>query len=115
MSEAYFNKYQKGGWLAESAGTIPAKQINPTVIEALREDGVEMVKKVPTLFNPASIGDYDRVISYGCLVKEFFPVEVQKKIEEWDIEDPKDKPVGEVVRIRDAVKGKVVALIAELN
>lgn len=114
MSEAYFNKYKKEGWVAESAGTIPAKEINPTVIEALKEDGIMVLQRTPTLFDPALIGNYDRVISYGCLVKEFFSAEVQAKIEEWEIEDPNDKSPEEVRTIRNIVKGKVLKLIEEL-
>jgi protein-tyrosine-phosphatase len=115
MSEAFFNTYKNGDWIAESAGTIPAKEINHIVIEALKEEGIEIANKTPVLFDPSGIDSYEKIISYGCLVKEFFSQEVQVKIEEWDIDDPKDKTVEEVRSIRDKIKEKVLELIKKLK
>ena len=117
MAEAFFNYYaqEKGlDWIAESAGTIPAKEVNPNVIEIMREKGIDLTSKKPKLFVPERINEYQKVISFGCLVKEFFSADVQGRIEEWHIKDPSDKSPEEIKRIRDEVENKVINLINTL-
>ena len=117
MAEAFFNHYaqEKGlDWTAESAGTIPAKEVNPNVIEVMREKGIDLTSKKPKLFVPERINEYQKVISFGCLVKEFFSADVQGRIEEWHIKDPSDKSPEEIKRIRDEVENKVINLINTL-
>jgi arsenate reductase len=116
ISEAFFNKYKKSSdWIAESSGTIPAKEIYPLVIEALKEVGMVIENKAPRLFDPLTIEKYEKIVSFGCLVKEFFSQEVQAKIVEWDIDDPKDKSLEEVRKIRDIIKKKVLTLLNEIT
>ena len=117
MAEAFFNHYaqEKGlDWIAESAGTIPAKEVNPNVIEIMREKEIDLTSKKPKLFVPERINEYQKVISFGCLVKEFFSADVQGRIEEWHIKDPSDKSPEEIKRIRDEVENKVINLINTL-
>ncbi len=117
MAEAFFNHYaqEKGlDWTAESAGTIPAKEVNPNVIEVMREKGIDLTSEKPKLFAPERINEYQKVISFGCLVKEFFSADVQGRIEEWHIKDPSDKSPEEIKRIRDEVENKVINLINTL-
>lgn len=116
ISEAFFNHLKPSEeWVAESAGTIPAKEVNPVVVSALKEIDISITNKAPTLFEPSTIDSYEKVISFGCLVKEFFSPEIQSKIEEWDIDDPKGKPIEEVRKIRDEIKTKVLDLIERLS
>lgn len=114
MAEAFFNHYAKDknlGWTAESAGTIPAKEVNPKVIEAMREKGIDLTSAKPKRFVPEKINEYEKVISFGCLVKVVFSPDIQSRIEEWHIDDPSDKSPEEVRKIRDEVENKVVNLI----
>ncbi len=117
MAEAFFNRYaqEKGlNWIAESYGTIPAKEVNPRIIEAMREKGIDLISAKPRRFVPEKIREYERVVSFGCLVKTAFNPDVQKRIEEWHIDDPSDKSLEEIKKIRDDVENKVVNLIKSL-
>jgi protein-tyrosine-phosphatase len=117
MAEAFFNFYAKEkslDWIAESSGTIPAKQVQPEVVEIMKEKNINLTDSKPKRFIPEKIGEYERVISFGCLVKAAFSPDVQNRIEEWQIDYPSDKPPEEIKRIRDEVENKVVNLINTL-
>ena len=117
MAEAFFNHYakEKGlDWFAESAGTIPAKEINPEVAEAMKKRGINLTGKKPKLFVSEKINEYEKIISFGCLVKAAFSSEIQSRIEEWHIDDPRGKPIPEIRTIRDKVEGEILNLINTL-
>jgi len=117
MAEAFFNFYAKKkglDWIAESAGTIPAKQVNPEIIEVLKEKNIDLADAKPKLFVPENVGEYERIISFGCLVKAAFKPDIQDRIEEWQIEDPRDKTLEEIKIIRNEVENKVTNLIKTL-
>ncbi len=117
MAEAFFNKVaQKNNlsWIAESAGTFPAHNINPTVIQAMNEIGIIIEDTQPKLFFPDKASEYARLISFGCIVKKAFSKKIQLRIEEWHIEDPKDKPIDEVRKIRNEIIHCVNKLINNL-
>lgn len=116
MAEAFFNYHIKGSeWVAESSGNMPVKTVNPLVVEAMQEKGLDISDKKPKLFDPQTIGDYARVISFGCLVKSAFADDVQRKIEDWDVGDPREKPLEEVRKIRDEIDKRIKALIQQLS
>lgn len=117
MAEAFFNHYakEKGlDWIAESAGTIPAKQVNPLIIEVMAEKNLGLKGAKPKLFLPEKINDYERIISFGCLVKSFFSPEVQERIEEWHINDPNQKSKDEVRKIRNEIENRIINLMRAL-
>ena len=114
MAEALFNSIVAGNhinWIGESAGTFPASRINPIVIQIMEEKGITIGNKQPRAFLPEKALEYSRIISFGCLVKSAFSKEIQDRIEEWHIEDPKDKTLAEVREIRDEVEQHVNKLI----
>lgn len=110
----YYAKEKGLDWTAESAGTIPAKQVNQLVIEAMAGKNLDLKAAKPKLFLPEKINKYKKVISFGCLVKGAFSPEVQSRIEKWHIDDPSDKPLEQVKKIRDEVENKVLNLINTL-
>ncbi len=117
MAEAFFNFYAKErnlDWIAESSGTMPAKQVHPEIVETMKEKNLDITRTNPKRFLPERIGEYERVISFGCLVKAAFSPEVQNKIEEWQIDDPSGKSPEEIKMLRDEVENKVVNLINTL-
>ena len=117
MAEAFFNAVAQKkhlNWIAESAGTFPAHQINPTVIQAMEEMGIKIEDTPPKMLLPKKASEYTRLISFGCLVKNAFSKEIQLRIEEWHIEDPKDKSIDEVRIIRNEVEQYVNKLINNL-
>ena len=108
MAEAFAKKH---GMNARSAGTIPSAQINPTVVDAMRERGIDISSNQPKILTPELIRDARLVVTMGCSIEEACPkpivAQMQKKLIEWHLEDPKGKPLEEVRKIRDEIESKV--------
>lgn len=111
MAEAFA---KKRGLKAESAGTLPGTSVNPVVVEAMKEKGIDISSKVPKLLTTKMIEDATLVVTMGCSVEEVCPrpmlARMQKKLIDWGLEDPKGKPIGEVRRIRDEIERRVAEL-----
>ena len=112
MAEALFNQMVKGKTRAISAGTKPASRVNPVVIEAMREFGVDIRNQQPKLLTLEMLEKADRVITMGCGVEETCPVSFIPT-EDWELDDPKGKSPDEVRKIRDAVKARVEVLVKD--
>ena len=112
MAEAFFNHLAKSKALATSAGTKPAPQVNPTVVEAMLEVGIDLRNQKPKLLTLEMLENADRVITMGCSVEGVCPASFIPT-EDWELEDPEGKPVEKVRRIRDEIRAKVEALIRE--
>jgi len=108
MAEAFAKKH---GMNARSAGTIPSARINPTVVDAMRERGIDISSNQPKILTPELIRDARLVVTMGCSIEEACPkpivAQMQRKLIEWHLEDPKGKPLGEVRNIRDEIESKV--------
>ncbi len=116
MAKAFFNFYTKDSDLwAESFGTVPAKAVNPVVIEAMKEKGIDISDAQPKLLDPSKMTDYVKVISFGCLVKSSFSEDIQKVIKDWIVDDPSGKPIEEVRNIRDNAEMGVKELLYRLK
>src|SRR5215831_18189110 len=111
MAQAFAAKY---GVTAESAGTLPVSVVNPIVVKAMKEKGVDISKNRPKLLTQEMIENADLVITMGCSVESVCPApliaKMQKKLVEWKLEDPKNKPIGEVREIRDDIERRVRSL-----
>lgn len=117
IAEAFFNhsaKQRSISWIAESAGTIPADKVNPVVVQVMAEKGFDLQKAQTKLFDHKKASEYALIISFGCLVKSVFPKEIQKRIEEWHIDDPKNKPLKKIKQIRDQIEREVKKLLDNL-
>ena len=112
MAEAFFNHYAGGKARALSAGTQPGESVNPVVVSVMLEDGLDTGANRPKLLTDEMLDSADRVVSMGCGVQGVCPVAFVET-EEWEIEDPKDKSVEEVRRIRDHIRGKVLEMLAK--
>lgn len=96
-----------------SAGTQPKDQVNPSAIEAMAEEGIDIAKNVPKVLSDETVKDSDYVITMGCGdACPFFP---GKTYLDWPLNDPAGKGVDEVRPIRDEIRAKVEALIAEID
>ena len=108
MAEAFAKKH---GMNARSAGTIPSARINPTVVDAMRERGIDISSNQPKILTPELIRDARLVVTMGCSIEEACPkpiiAQMRKKLIEWHLEDPKGKPLEEVRKIRDEIESKV--------
>jgi arsenate reductase len=96
-----------------SAGTEPKDQVNPSAIAAMAEEGIDIANSTPKVLTTESVQDSDYVITMGCGdACPFFP---GKQYLDWPLTDPAGKGVDEVRPIRDEIRGKVEALIAEID
>ena len=109
------------GWLAalagdaievRSAGTAPADQVNPAAVEAMREVGIDITAATPKVLTGEAVEVSDVVITMGC--GDTCPFYPGTRYLDWPLDDPAGQGVEAVRPIRDAIKAKVEALIAEL-
>ena len=96
-----------------SSGTMPADQINPSAIEAMREVGIDISKAKPKVLTDEDVRASDYVITMGC--GDACPYYPGKKYLDWKLDDPAGKGVEAVRPIRDQIKRLVVDLIAEID
>jgi protein-tyrosine-phosphatase len=95
-----------------SAGSAPADEINPLVVEAMRELGVDISREFPKPLTGEAVQGADVVVTMGC--GDACPVFPGKRYEDWDLEDPSGKELETVRRIRDEIDAHVQSLIGEL-
>ena len=96
-----------------SAGSIPSSQIDPIVIEVMKEKGIDLTAKQPKGLNDLPLIEMDYLITMGC--EETCPAVPTKKIIEWEIPDPKGKSIDIVRNVRDMVEDKVRVLIRKVE
>ena len=110
---------EKQGLNAESAGTIPAQRVNPTVVQAMAEKGVDISSNKPKMLTTAMIDRASLVVTMGCSVEEVCPrpmlAKMQKKLVDWNLTDPKGKSLDEVRNIRDDIERRVIQLSKDLS
>ena len=95
-----------------SAGSSPADEINPAVVEAMEEVGVDLSESFPKPLTDEVVRAADVVITMGC--GDACPIYPGKRYEDWVLEDPAEQSLEGVRRIRDELDGRVQKLIAEL-
>jgi len=113
MAQGFAEVFGKGKLEVYSAGSRPSSQIDPLVIEVMKEKGIDLSGKRPKGLNEIPPIEMDYLITMGC--EETCPAVPAKKIIEWEIPDPKGKPIGEVRRIRDMLEVKVKMLLEEVE
>jgi len=113
MAQAFFNQMAKGKAESFSAGTQPADKVNPIVVEVMGEVGIDISRRKPKMLTLEMLEGADRVITMGCGVEGVCPASFVPT-EDWELEDPENKPIEKVRQIRDEVKAKVEGLIKEL-
>ena len=95
-----------------SAGSAPKDSINPIAVEAMAEIGIDIANNVPKVLTTEAVQESDAVITMGCGdVCPFYP---GKRYEDWVLDDPAGQGIETVRVIRDEIKGRVEALLAEL-
>ncbi|MER3387299.1 MAG: arsenate reductase ArsC [Microcella pacifica] len=95
-----------------SAGSEPKDQINPTAVEAMAEEGIDIANNTPKVLTTEAVRDSDVVITMGC--GDACPIFPGKRYEDWELEDPAGQGIESVRVIRDEIKGRIQALLAEL-
>src|SRR5579862_5310580 len=110
MAEGFFERHQTGAVRAESAGSRPAQQLWPEVIEVMREVGIDLTGRRPRKLTLEMQLHADWAVTMGC--GDVCPY-VPSMVEAWDIPDPAGRPIQEVREIRDQVAEHVDRLIGE--
>ncbi|MDO8490408.1 MAG: arsenate reductase ArsC [Dehalococcoidia bacterium] len=115
MAEAFFNQLANGKARAFSAGTNPADSVNPTVVEAMREVGIDLSGKKPKALTLEMMKQADKMITMGCGAdaEGVCPASFIKT-EDWALEDPKGKSLDQVRKIRDDIRRRVTKLLEEI-
>jgi len=110
MAEAFFNQLAKGKAWALSAGTTPADAVDSTVMEVMKEVGIDISDNKPKLLTKDMVQQADTVVTMGCGVEGVCPATFVKT-EELQLEDPEGRPLPEVRRIRDDIRARVAELL----
>ena len=113
MAEALFNHLSQGRARAVSAGTQPARAIDPKAVVVMAELEIDISGQWPKALTQEMVDSATRRISLGCGVRESCPAWARPD-EDWDLDDPYHHPVEVVRRIRDQIRARVEALLREL-
>lgn len=113
MAAGYMAALSGGAVEVRSGGSEPGTEINPIAIQAMAEEGIDISQAVPQLMTTEQVRDSDVVITMGC--GDVCPIFPGKRYEDWELTDPKGKPLEEVRVIRDDIKQRVQGLLAELG
>jgi arsenate reductase (thioredoxin) len=95
-----------------SAGSEPGDRLNPVAVAAMAEEGIDIAAARPSLLTVDSVRESDVVITMGC--GDACPIFPGKRYEDWVLEDPAGRAIEEVRPIRDEIRGRVEALLAEI-
>jgi arsenate reductase (thioredoxin) len=113
MSAALFERAVKGRHKAESAGTTPGQRVHPEVVEVMREIGINLADKKPQKLTDELAQRADVVVTMGC--GDACPYIPGKRYIDWNLPDPKGRPVEEVRALRDGIEERVTELAGELD
>ncbi|HVH62904.1 MAG TPA: arsenate reductase ArsC [Candidatus Dormibacteraeota bacterium] len=113
MSEAYFQRLAGGRHESRSAGTEPGDHVHGTVVEVMKEEGIDLSGEQPRRLDDELSRWADIVITMGC--GDSCPVIPGKRYIDWDLRDPKDLALDEVRAIRDDIELRVGHLVNDLD
>lgn len=113
MAAGYMKALSDGQVEVFSGGSEPGDQINPVAVAAMAEDGIDITGTVPQLLRTGQVEDADVVITMGC--GDACPIFPGKRYEDWELTDPAGLPLEQVRPIRDAIKTRIQALLADLK
>jgi len=114
MAEGFFRKSAPKVYLPVSAGTSPTSVVNPIAVEVMREVGVDISKQRPKIMTEDMVKQSTVRVNMGCMDKNSCPTLFLNDVMDWDIEDPKGKPIEKVREIRDVIDLRVKELVSDL-
>jgi arsenate reductase (thioredoxin) len=113
MAAGLLQRMAEGRVRVLSAGSEPADELNPAVVEAMDEIGIDIAAERPKMLENEMVRESDVVVTMGC--GDACPIYPGKRYEDWELEDPAGKDLERVRRIRDEIRERVESLIASLN
>ena len=114
IAEGFFQKYAPEGYEPISAGTKPTSQINPIVVQAMDEVGVDIKQQKPKEITEDMMRNSTKIVNMGCMDKSFCPTLFIPNLIDWGIEDPKGKSIEQVRGIRDDIERRLRQLVTNL-
>jgi protein-tyrosine-phosphatase len=115
MAEGFFNKYAPKGYEAVSGGTKPVSQINPVAVQVMGEVGIDITNQKSKEITYDMIRNSSNIVNMGCIEKESCPTLFLQNLLDWNIEDPKNKPIEKVRKIRDEIEHRVKELVTGIK
>jgi len=112
MAAGLLNQRAEGRIHVRSAGSTPAVELNPLVVEAMREIGIDISREFPKPLSDEFVKAADVVITMGC--GDACPIYPGKRYEDWELDDPAGKDLETVRRIRNEIDVRVTALADQL-
>lgn len=112
MSAGYLRQLAGDTIEVRSAGSMPADQINPTAVEAMREEDIGITAEQPKVLTTEAAQASDVVITMGC--GDDCPSFPGKRYEDWKLDDPAGQGIDAVRPIRDDIKSRIEPLAADL-
>jgi protein-tyrosine-phosphatase len=113
MSQALFERAADGRHTAASAGTTPGERVHPEVVQVMDELGIDLSDRVPRRLTTELAQEADVVVTMGC--GDECPYIPGKRYIDWELEDPKGRPVDEVRATRDEIERRVEVLVNDLD
>jgi arsenate reductase len=113
MAAALLARHSGGAVVVRSAGSAPAEEINPAVVTAMSEVGIDIAAESPKVLTDDAVRDADVVVTMGC--GDACPVYPGKRYVDWEVADPAGKSVAEIRPIRDEIDRRVRDLLRELE
>jgi protein-tyrosine-phosphatase len=113
MSAALFDRQAGGRHAALSAGTSPGERVHPEVVDVMREVGIDLAGRRPQRLTPELAEQADVIVTMGC--GDECPYIPGKRYLDWDLLDPKGRPLDEVRATRDEIADRVRTLVADLD
>jgi protein-tyrosine-phosphatase len=112
MAAALLDHLAAGGVSVRSAGSEPADRVNPRVVAAMEEIGLDVSREFPKPLTGEAVQAADVVITMGC--GDACPIYPGKRYEDWELDDPADAGLDGVRRIRDEIEVRVRRLLDEM-
>ena len=112
MAAGLLSKRAEGRVHVRSAGSTPANELNPRVVEAMQEIGIDISQEFPKPLSDEFVRAADIVITMGC--GDACPMYPGKRYEDWELEDPAGQDLAAGRRIRDEIDSRISVLIDEL-
>lgn len=110
MAAAFLNASGAETLTAASAGTVPTDQVNPVVVQAMGEKGINISGNQPKLLTQEMADKAYQVITMGCSIEEACPATFMLTVD-WGLDDPAGQPIDVVRKIRDQIEEKVNELV----
>jgi protein-tyrosine-phosphatase len=113
MAAGFVTALSGGAVEVRSAGSLPAAQVNPVAVEAMREVGIDLSAARPRVLTDDAVLASDVVVTMGC--GDACPFHPGRRYEDWVLDDPAGRGLDEVRAIRDTIRERVVTLLGELG